>query len=236
MQAFYMEGLMPEIMKRNKLLRFLLSNLMFYANDDGSGGGAGDPPAPAAVAAPAKPVAAAPNPLLEGPIEDVPDAWREHARELRRENAALRERTKQVDEAAAQAKINDAVKKAVDEQAAKTEGLLKAERDASDKRTIAAEVRLAATKLGIVDLDGLKLADISKLTVNAETGEVTGVDELMTEFKTARPYLFKEPASGSSHPGAAPKPAPEAKFDAAKATPDELKAEAKRRGLTLKDR
>lgn len=223
---------MPGFMKTNKLLRFLLSNLMFYVDGAGDGGGAGDPPA--APAAPAKPAGAA-NPLLSGPIENVPDEWREHARELRRENAALRERTKQVDEAAEKAKIDDAVKKAVDEQAEKTSDLLKAERAASDKRTVAAEVRLAATKLGIVDLDGLKLADISALTVDAETGEVSGVDELMTAFKTARPYLFKEAPAGSSHSGPAPKPAPANKFNALTATPEELAAESRRLGVTLKD-
>lgn len=228
---------MPEIFKRNKLLQFLFANMMLYVGEDGGGTPAPTPvpaPAPNPAPAPTPAPAAKTNPLLDGPIEDVPDAWREHARELRRENAALRERTKQVDEAAAQAKIDDAVKKAVDEQAAKTEGLLKAEREASDKRTIASEVRLAATRLGIVDLDGLKLADTTSLKVDPATGEVAGVDELLTAFKTARPYLFKEAPAGSSHPGAAPKPAPANKFDARKATPAEIDAEAKRLGITVK--
>jgi hypothetical protein len=97
-----------------------------------------------------------------------------------------------------------------------------------------AEVRLSAARAGIVDLDALKLADISALKVDAATGDIAGVDELIAALKTARPYLFKDVPAGSSHPGAPPKPAPANKFDARVAEPKEIAAEAKRLGITIK--
>lgn len=199
----------------------------------------GDPVDPGTSAPPATPPAAPPapktgNPLLDLPLDKVPDEWREHARELRRENAALREKTKAIDEAAAQKKLDDAVQAALEAERAKTKELIETERKAAHKITINAELRVIAARMGMVNLDDLKLADTSSLTVNAETGEVVGVQDLLTAFKESRPYLFKEPTSSTSHAGNPPPKEKPQLFDARTATPEEVAAQAKRLGLKIK--
>lgn len=216
----------------------LLRQMMMQArlmSPEGDGGGGGGPPVTPPVTPPITPPVKSGNPLLDLPIEEVPDAWREHARELRRENASLREKTKAIDEAAAQAKIDEAVKKAVDAQEAKTKAILEDERKASHRRIINSEVKGMALSLGIQDADAIKLIDTSSLVVD-ENGEVAGVTELIAAFKTAKPYLFKEPPASSSHIGEPPpKKRPEA-FDARKETltPEELKAKARELGFSIK--
>jgi hypothetical protein len=172
--------------------------------------------------------------LLDLPIDEVPDQWREHARELRRENASLREKAKVVDEAAAQAKIDEAVKKAVDAQKAETKAILDAEREASNRRIINAEVKAVAVSLGLQDVDAIKLVDTSTLKVDEATGDVTGVSDLLAAFKTAKPYLFKEPPASTTNPNPVPPKKKVETFDARTATKEEIAADAKARGLTLK--
>ena len=66
-----------------------------------------------------------------------------------------------------------------------------------------------ALKAGMVDLDGLKLADLSGVKLN-EAGEVEGAEALMEALKKSKPYLFGAPSS--STPGTPPSPkTPEAK-------------------------
>jgi len=223
-----------------QLLRSLMmqASLMAPEGEGGTGGGAtaGAPTTTTPAATTTATTAAAPrigNPLLDLPIEEVPDAWREHARELRRENAALREKTKAIDEAAAQAKIDDAVKKAIDAQKAETKATLDAERAATDKRIINTELKAAAVALGIQDTDALKLVDISTLKVD-ENGEVAGVTELLEAFKTAKPYLFKAPVTETSQTRQTPPKKKVETFDARTATKEEIAADAKARGLHLK--
>lgn len=220
------------------LLRKMMMQARLMSPDDP--GGTGAPPAtPPVVTPPATPPATPPvktgNPLLDLPIEEVPDQWREHARELRRENASLREKTKAIDEAAAQAKIDEAVKRAIDAQKADTKATLDAEREASNRRIINAEVKAIAISLGLQDVDAIKLLDTSSLKVDETTGEVAGVAELLATFKTAKPYLFKEPPASTSSTGTPPpKPKKVETFDARTATKEELVADAKARGLNIK--
>ena len=70
--------------------------------------------------------------------------------------------------------------------------------------------------------------------VNAETGEVVGVEALLTALKESRPYLFKEPATSTSHEGNPPPKQKPKGFDARTATPEEIQAEAKRMGIKIK--
>lgn len=216
----------------NLLRQMMMQARLMSPEGDPPAGGGGNPPAtpPVVVTQPAK----TGNPLLDLPIEEVPDQWREHARELRRENANLREKTKVIDEAAAQAKIDDAVKKAIDAQKAETKATLDAERAASDRRIINAEVKAVAVSLGLQDVDAIKLVDTSALKVDETTGEVAGVTELLAAFKTAKPYLFKEPPASSSNPNPTPPKKKTETFDARTATKEEIAADAKARGLTLK--
>ncbi len=213
----------------NLLRQMLLQNRLM--STEGDPGGAGAPPVTAPVA-----TAKTGNPLIDLPIDEVPDAWREHARELRRENASLRAITKTVDEAASQAKLDAAVKKALDEQQTKTQELVDGERKAAHKLIINSELRVIAARMGMVNLADLTLADTAALTLNADTGQVVGAEALLTAFKESRPYLFKEPASSTSHAGDPPpkeKPTP---FNARTATPEERAAKAKEMGFKTRER
>jgi len=152
---FHWRGSMPN------LLRQMMMQARLMEGEPGTpGGGPATPVTPPA--APVTPPAKTGNPLLDLPIEEVPDQWREHARELRRENASLREKTKSIDEAAAQAKIDEAVRKAVEAQETKTKAIIDAEREASHRRIINSEVKGAALSIGLQDADAIKLIDISR--------------------------------------------------------------------------
>lgn len=112
----------------------------------------------------------------------------DYVRELRQENARYRTKAKE---------LEDATEKASKE-AAEASTKAKAEADA---RIIRAELKAAALKAGMVDVDGLKLADLSKVKLT-EDGEVEGADELMEALKKAKPYLFG--TGNSSNPDKAP--------------------------------
>ena len=163
----------------------LLKRIYFKDGDGGSGGGDGG--------GGTKPD----NKLLDAPLDTIPPEWQDEARRLRRENASLRERLKSVDDAESQAKIDAAIKKAQEDSKKALDDQLAAERTAANSRLIRAELKAAAIKAGIVDLDGLKLVDTSKLTVNAD-GDVEGIDALMADVVKTKPYLFKTQGSSST--------------------------------------
>ena len=139
----------------------------------------------------------------------------EYVQELRGESAAYRTKAK---EAEANAQMAEA--KAIEAQ------------QAADQRIIRAELKAEALKAGMVDTDGLKLADLSQVTLN-EHGDVVGAAEVMSALKLAKPYLFGGAATTSQ---IAPPPGKtETKpFNARNATPEELAADAKARGLNIK--
>ena len=60
----------------------------------------------------------------------------------------------------------------------------------TSEEIIAQRMKAAALKAGMHDLDGLKLADMTKVTLEAD-GTVKGADELMAALKEAKPYLFQ---------------------------------------------
>ncbi len=74
-----------------------------------------------------------------------------------------------------------------------------AERDAAiasmraetDARLIRSELRTAAVKSGIIDIDALKLVDLTGLTVQAD-GNIEGADDAIASLKTTKPYLFED--------------------------------------------
>jgi hypothetical protein len=169
------------------------------------------------------------NPLRDLPLEDIPGQWREHARELRRENARLRELAKE-DDAGAQKRIDGALAAAREEHQAQ----LRSAHEKADGRVVAAEVRAAARAMGLCDLDALKLLDLSQVRVDAESGEVKGAAEVLEGFRQAKPYLFKGAPRDTAQTRAAPRPSGDARFDARRATREELEADAKARGLRIK--
>ncbi len=73
---------------------------------------------------------------------------------------------------------------------------------AARARIVRAELKAEAVRAGMVDLDGLKLLDVSRVTVG-ETGEGEGAAALMRDLRRAKPWLFGG-ASSSSTAGAPP--------------------------------
>jgi hypothetical protein len=66
----------------------------------------------------------------------------------------------------------------------------------AEARLIMAELKTEAVRAGMIDLDGLKLADLSRVKVNSH-GEVDGASEIMLQLKKAKPWLFGVPSSSS---------------------------------------
>lgn len=124
----------------------------------------------------------------------------DYVRELRAENKGLRlknqELSTKVDTfAATQA---DAVKVAVEEAVVKAKDDAKSEVQAdADHRVMLAELKGEAVKAGMVDVDGLKLADLS--SVSLKDGKLEGAEALFTGLKELKPYLFGQPATNSSN-------------------------------------
>lgn len=142
------------------------------------------------------------------PKQDTFD--RAYVEELRSENKTWR--SKMVSERTAREaaeKERDDAKKAADtaKKDADTEAngkVTEAEKRAND-RVIRAELKVAAQKAGMIDLDVLKLVDLSSIKLT-EAGEVEGAEALMTKLKEDKPHFFGTPAKGSSNPEKPPKP------------------------------
>jgi hypothetical protein len=74
-----------------------------------------------------------------------------------------------------------------------------AERDAAivsmraenDKRLITAELRMAAMRSGIIDVDALRLIDAGHLAVRPD-GVIDGAEDAILALKSAKPYLFDD--------------------------------------------
>ncbi|PXX42223.1 phage scaffolding protein [Aquitalea magnusonii] len=132
----------------------------------------------------------------------------EYVRELRAENKGLRLKNTEL-----QGKVDgfeqataEAVKKAIDEAAPKIREAALAEASAeADKRVLQAELKSVAVKSGLLDLDQLKLLDLS--AVKFADGKIEGAEALFAGLKESKPYLFGEQSSTSSTE-TAPKPKP----------------------------
>jgi hypothetical protein len=127
---------------------------------------------------------------------------REYVHELREENKSWR--TKHQESETARKTAEDAAKAAAKATtdattAAETaaEAKIKDANTAAEQRIIRAELKAVALKAGMVDLDGLKLADFSKVKLN-EAGEVEGAEALMEALKKAKPYLFGTQSTSST--------------------------------------
>lgn len=181
------------------------------------------PPAPPAPAPTPSPPAPAPRPPAE------PETFsREYVTELRNENRGWRLKAQEQEQkrAEAEAAVTEAQKKADEAIAAakaEAEGHAKTAEERANERIIRAELRTAALKAGMVDLDGLKLADLSEVTLN-DKGEVEGADALMTKLKEAKPYLFGKPLPGNTNPNDPPNPNPPAPKLAKDMSPEEYQA------------
>lgn len=65
------------------------------------------------------------------------------------------------------------------------------------ERLVRAELKAHAVRAGMVDLDGLKLVDASRLVLN-ERDEVEGAAELMRGLRRDKPWLFGGPSTSSA--------------------------------------
>lgn len=127
---------------------------------------------------------------------------REYVHELREENKGTRlklqesETARKTAEDAAAAATKAATDAATAAEAA-SEAKIKDANTAAEKRIIRAELKAVAIKAGIVDIDGLSLADLSKVKLN-DAGEVEGADALIEALKKAKPYLFGTQSTSST--------------------------------------
>jgi hypothetical protein len=69
--------------------------------------------------------------------------------------------------------------------------------NAANERIVRAELKAHAIRAGIVDLDGLKLLDLSGVKLSPN-GEVEGTEALIASLKAAKPYLFGAASSSST--------------------------------------
>jgi len=67
----------------------------------------------------------------------------------------------------------------------------------TEARVIKAELKVEAVRAGMVDLDGLKLIDLSSLKLNNQ-GEVDGASQLMAQLRRTKPWLFGGAFTSSS--------------------------------------
>jgi hypothetical protein len=64
-------------------------------------------------------------------------------------------------------------------------------------RLIAANLRTEAVRAGMVDLDGLKLIDLSKVRLD-ENDMITEGRKIMNDLRRAKPWLFGTPSTSSA--------------------------------------
>jgi hypothetical protein len=139
------------------------------------------------------------TPPVVVPPSTVPQTFSlEYVKELREENKTRR--IKETEHENALKAALESAAKAKEE----SDTRVSATEKAANERIIRAEMKAAALKAGMVDLDGLKLADLSKVKL-LEDGTIEGADELMAAMKEAKPYLFGAP-TGTSHNGTPPPP------------------------------
>ena len=158
---------------------------------------------------------------IDAPV-DVADSPRQatpYERKLRAE--AQRQRlAREADRAAHTAALTKAQQEA--------EARVAEAQSAASARIIRAEMKAAALKAGMVDLDGLKMLDLGAIKLN-DQGEVEGADAILEAARKAKPYLFGAVSTSSTSPS--PRNEPARDFDARTASPAELAAWERKMGL-----
>lgn len=108
------------------------------------------------------------------------------------------------------------------------------ERELAEARKVAreaitmADLRIAATRAGMVDLDGLKLVDLAGVRTT-DDGQVLDAPNLMADLRRAKPWLFS--AGSTSSLSGAPSAQPIRQKLATEMTDEEYRAA---RALILK--
>ena len=91
----------------------------------------------------------------------------------------------------------------------------------TEARLVRAELKAEAIRAGMVDLDGLKLIDLTSLKLS-KSGEVENAGTIMSKLRQAKPWLFG--GSSSSSPAMAPPVQPPRKKLATEMTDAEYRA------------
>ena len=155
------------------------------------------------------------DPVAEDEPVTVADKPREptpYEIKLRKEAAGVRAKLRET-EAKAASDLAEAT-------AAAERRITEATRTAND-RIVRAELKAAAISAGMVDLDGLKMLDVSAVTVG-EAGDVVIPAGFFDAAKAAKPYLFGAVKTGST--ATPPSSAPTQPKRATDMTADEYKA------------
>ena len=154
---------------------------------------------------------------------------REYVHELREENKAQRlkateneQKATAAAEAAAKAR-EEADKAKTDAEAAAQQKIDEANK-ASDERVVRAEIKALAIAAGIKNIEYLKLADVSAVTLDAN-GNVVGADAIIEAMKKNMPDLFGTPHTSS--PDRKPDPDGQKPKSAMEMTPEEHAAAKK---------
>lgn len=131
------------------------------------------------------------NPPPPAPTPAPQTFSQEYVRELREENKGWRLKAQEQEQL--RVKADEAASAAAAERDAK----IAEARSQAEQRVIRAEIKAAAIKAGMIDLDGLKMLDLSKVKLD-ENGDVLGADEVLADAKKAKPYLFGDAKTSST--------------------------------------
>lgn len=132
------------------------------------------------------------TPTAGTPDPDVGKTFsHDYVKELREENKSWRLKAQNAEA------DRDTHKTAAEKATETAKEVTTAAQAAADQRVIRAELKTVALKAGMVDLDGLKLADLSTVKLD-DKGEVEGADALIEALKKAKPYLFGTPGNSST--------------------------------------
>lgn len=185
-----------------KLTKLRFSSFI-HANGEGDGGGGNDAPK------------SAPPP--------APETFsREYVQELRAENKGWRLKAQEMEA------FSKAAKDEAEKIRAEAESKLAEADSRANERIIRAELKAAAIKAGMIDLDGLKLADMSSVKLS-DDGDVVGAADMLATLKESKPYLFKTATTTTTAPP--PKPSNQGQKKATDMDATEWAAVKKEHGL-----
>ena len=160
-------------------------------------------------------------------VRDENAKWRLKHHDLEEENATVKASLDKIktekDTAATELeKIKTESKETIDKLTAEHTAKIGEVDQAAKDQVKAARLEALALREGLIDLDGLKLLDLSKIT-QKDDGTFEGVDEVFKAAKEAKPYLFGQKQANSSTPGQNPKLGDQKPVDARKLTDEEYK-------------
>ena len=135
------------------------------------------------------------TPIAEAPDEDAPVDVADRPREPTAYEKKLRSEARQHRQRAQEAERgrDEGIRKA----RAEADEAIAAIRTAADQRVVRAELKAVAVRSGIVDLDGLRLLDLSGVKMD-DAGEVQGAEPIIAELKSRKPWLFGAVSSSST--------------------------------------